>query len=352
MRTGFVVSWTDRLLALIGTGDMLGAIHLATSFYLGLDRSTVIGLPESVTERHRLVGAKLEEIVRSSLRYVFSEERMSDNTHSSRDGRGVDRTELFEGLVTETAEASLALGELDFLLDDVFDRYEQAGIEGIFLQQLEPFILDGRIPTIPTHLVQRLFRQRDARDQLDELETLIWHVDPRCLDINQTILLCHKHRLWDALVHVYNRSLADFVSPVVELLAIIRTVHHHRAGRSQRVGGQVRDEKNGSDGLTDDEVEALVPDGYKLYSYLSEVLSGLAYPSRETMADEEAIPARSSVYAFLFSGRSTSAVPGGPLIGTVVQGSSEPTYPYLRLLLQFDTEAFLHAIDIAFEDRT
>jgi len=103
-------------------------------------------------------------------------------------------------------------------------------------------------------------------------------------------------------------------------------------------------------GLTDDEVEALVPDAYKLYSYLSDVLSGLAYPSKEVMSEEESIPAKTSVYSFVFSGRTTSGIPGGPLISTVSKGNSEPTYPYLRLLLQFDAEAFLHAMDIAFED--
>lgn len=350
VRAGSVVTWSDRLLALIGTGDMLGAIRLARSFYLGLDKSTVIGLPESPLERQRLVGLKLDELMRSSLAYTFSDERMTDSTHDSRDGRGVDRTSLFEGLVTETAEACLALGELDFLVEDVFDRYEQAGIEAIFLSRLEPFILDGRIRTLPTNVVQRLFRLRDSRDSLDALETLIWHVDPHCVDIHQAVTLCKKHALWDALVHVYNRSLADYVSPVVDLLAIVRTVHHHRTGRPQRIGGQGDPTTGGGDGLTDDEVEALVPDAYRLYSYLSEVLSGLAYPSREPLPEQEAISARTSVYAFLFSGRTTSAVPGGPLVSTVAQGGSEPTYPYLRLLLQFDTEAFLHAIDIAFED--
>lgn len=345
VQTAHLISWMDRLLALMELGDILGAIRLATAYYLGLDQSTVLGLPESPEDRRAVVGARLNGLLASSLCYVFSDDRMTDSTHESFDGRGVDRTELFEGLVAEIANACLALEDLDYFFDDVYERYQQAWIDGIFFAQLEPFILEGRIRTMPTNVVQRLFQWLDEQNRLEQLENIIWRLEPSCLDINQAIMLCQQHRLWDALVYVYTRAIRDYVSPVVELLAVVRQIQRHRLDRPQRIG-----ELGKNDVLTDDQVESLVPDAYKLYAYLGDVLSGVTFPSKEPMSEEEAGLAKRAVYGFVFSGRSTVWPEGGNYILTTEPGTAELSYPYLRLLLQFDTEALLHAMDIAFED--
>jgi hypothetical protein len=56
----------------------------------------------------------------------------------------------------------------------------------------------------------------------------------------------------------------------------------------------------------------------------------------------------------LFNGRSDTwpRGDGGKLVLTAAEeeGGVEPTYPYCRLLLRFDAEALLHALDLAFED--
>jgi hypothetical protein len=350
VRVGSVLTWTDHILSLMQLGDILSAIRLCTSYYSHSpfspsSSSTILSLPSSPSERQTLVGDRLRDLMRSSLRYAFSEDRMTDGTHASFDGRGVDRTELFEGLIEAMAEASLALADLDFLWEDVYEKYQENYIEGIFFSRLRPFILDGRIQLVPTNIVQSLLRQLDDRDELDKLETLIWHLDPTSLDINQAIGLCQKHRLWDALVFVYIRALRDYVSPVVELLGLVRRIQQHRIQRPSRVGGESIE-----DGITttDEEVEALVPDAYKLFAYLEDVFSGLAYPSKEPLPDEEAAVARASVYAFVFSHELLSSPSSNQLVPSLDPSTSP--YPYLLLLLHFDPEAFLHAMDIAFED--
>jgi hypothetical protein len=92
-----------------------------------------------------------------------------------------------------------------------------------------------------------------------------------------------------------------------------------------------------------------------VYPYLADVLSGLTYPSEEPLEDEEeARQAKRDLYSFLFNGRSDTwprGDDGGKLVLTAEEdGGVEPTYPYCRLLLRFDAEAFLHALDLAFED--
>lgn len=345
VRVAAVLSWTDRILALMEAGEILGAIRLTTSYYLDFSTNTLLGLPKPESERKSVVGGRLRELLQASVRYTFSEDRMTDGTHVSTDGRGVDRTTLFEGLVTDATAACLALDDLDLLFDDVFEQYQTHWIDGIFCRQLEPFIVDGRIRTVPTQIAQKLLELHDADGELGSLETLVWNLDPACLDINQAIGLCRRHRLWDALIYVFNRALLDYVSPVVHLIGLIRTILEQRSSRPARL------EAVASSPSFDHEAEELVPDAYKIFAYLSLVLTGSTYPTGEAIPEAQRVAAQTSLYAFLLSRRpATSPTTGDYVLTSLTANGAEPDYPYLRLLLLFDTESLLHALDIAFED--
>ncbi|KAE8218523.1 hypothetical protein CF319_g7622 [Tilletia indica] len=47
---GTALSWTDRLLSLVSTGDLLAAIELAQKYYEGQAPGSVIGLPSDLAE--------------------------------------------------------------------------------------------------------------------------------------------------------------------------------------------------------------------------------------------------------------------------------------------------------------
>ncbi|KAG9007573.1 Vacuolar protein sorting-associated protein 8 [Tulasnella sp. JGI-2019a] len=350
VRVGTLLSWADRILLFVQEGNFLSAIDLTRSYYTGTEQGNQVGLPEDFTARRDMLGRKLRELMVASSSYAFSEDRMTDDTHNTPDGRGVDRTSLFEGLVTSCIRASLALGEFDFLYEDLYERYQSTGIESIFLTQAEPFIIDGSLRVVPTYVTQKLIAMHGERGEYEEAERVIWHIDPSQLDSHQAITLCHKFELYDALIYVYTRTLLDFVSPVVELLGLIRRVQQRRKQRTRQV-----DLHSGSESMesSDALIEGLVPNAYKMFPYLENVLSGLTYPSGEPLPPDSATQAKKDVYQFLFSGHSIfwPPGPGGTLVLTADEGGGpEPTYPYLRFLLHFDAEAFLHAIDIAFED--
>jgi vacuolar protein sorting-associated protein 8 len=285
------------------------------------------------------------DLMVASARYAFSEDRMTDGTHVTPDGRGVDRTSLFEGLVTTCARACIALHNYEFLFEDLFQQYEDTGISRIFLQQLETFVLDGSISSVPPRITQRLVALHEWEAHPDLAERVIWHIDPTCLDINQAILLCQKHYLYDALIYVYTRAMRDYVSPVVELLGLIRRVQQYRKSGVEPQGNL--------DIPDDTALEPIIMNAYKIYPYLADILAGLTYPSEEPLDEDEGFQAKKDVYTFLFFGHS-SVWPigeGGRLVLTAdEEGGVEPTYPYARQLLRFDAESFLHTLDIAFED--
>ncbi|KAF8210322.1 Golgi CORVET complex core vacuolar protein 8-domain-containing protein [Mycena galopus ATCC 62051] len=340
VQAGTLLTWADRILTFVQNGDFLSAIDLTRSYYVGDAPGNSNGLPDELESRKDVVGQKMRDLMVASTRYAFSDERMTDETHATPDGRGVDRTSLFEGLVTSCARACIALDDFEFLFEDLFQQYEDAGIARIFLLQLEGFVLSSDVRHVPPRITQRLVALHDEDERPDLAERVIWHIDPTCLDINQAIHLCEKHHLYDALIYVYTRALRDYVAPVVALLGLIRRVQQHRRTSAEPV----------PEGHA---MESVILDAYKIYPYLANCLSSLSYPSEEPLPEEEAEQAKKAVYNFLFFGRSSMwpEGDGGKLVLTSdEEGAVEPTYPYARLLLHFDSESFLHSLDIAFED--
>ena len=333
---GTLLTWADRILSSVESGDFLSAIELTRSYYLGTAPGNKNGLPDDPEELKKVVGVKMRELMIASTRYAFSEDRMTDGTHTSPDGRGVDRTSLFENLVATCARACIALGDLEFVFEDLFQAYDDAGIASIYLEQFEKFVLEHDVRADDPRIAQRLIALHAANGRPDRAERVIWHIDPACLDIDQVVQLCQTHHLYDALIYVYTRAMRDYVAPLIEMLSLIRKVMQLRR----------------SPVLDETALEPLIVNAYKVYPYLADVLSGLTYPSEEPLEEEEATQAKRDLYAFLFHGRSSTwpRGEGGKLILTAEDGGIEPTYPYCRLLLRFDAEAFLHTLDLAFED--
>lgn len=365
VRAGAILSWADRILALMQPSTILSAIETTTSYLEGRIDASTITLPSKPYLRRPLVEPKLREILNASLDFVFSEERLRDGSHS--DGESTRR--LFEGLVGTCVRACHALEDVDWLFDELYERYEENGIEGIFLDRIEPFVLAGSVNALPPSVSQRLIAIHEERRQFEAAQRIIVSVDPELLDLNQALGLCQRHKLYDALIHVYSRAMHDYVAPIVELLDLVRRIARNRRRRPSRIGGEI---ENGDEEEEEVEnffaadparrrssfdaeqlAESLAPDAYKIFAYLAQALVGLAYPRKTPLPFEEAVKARRSIYGFLFSGRTLSwPEKGGKPVLTSDDngGGEEPTYPYIRLLLRFDAEATLDTLDLAFED--
>ncbi|KAM6502245.1 Golgi CORVET complex core vacuolar protein 8 domain containing protein [Amanita muscaria] len=333
---GTLMTWADQILSCVQVGDFLNAIELSRSYYLDEAPGNRNGLPIDPKERRDVIAERMRGLMVASAQYAFSEERLTDDTHVTPDHRGVDRTSLFETLVTVSCRACIALDDFDFLYEGLFQSYDEAGIARIYLLYIQPFILDNSIRSVPPRITQRLIALHEEDGRPDQIERIIWHIDPACLDINQVIRLCQKYQLYDALVYVYTCALRDFVIPIVEFLGIIR--QKLRADRTQDAQDLASQE--------------LYQYGYKVYPYLETILTGRIYPSNEPLEEADSFQAKKDVFDFLFSG-CTRLWPekGGQLVLTSLEdGGEEPSYPYVRQLLAFGSEWFLHSLDEAFEE--
>lgn len=330
---GTLLSWKDRILALGQAGDLLETIELATSFYNGIGIQTVLGLPEEEKARKALVGESLMEILIASLNYTFSSKRTYEGMADEVAG---GETVVFRNLAQGCVEACLSMKNTAFLFDTVYERFAENNVKGIFLEILEPCIVEDRVPDVPPSIMKELVDHYSRKRLLDELEQVIWHVNPRNLDIDQIVSMCHREGMYEAMMYVWNKSMHDYVSPVVEMLKVIRSVLRDEANSDNQQNMHNRQNSE------------------KLFEYLKLILTGKSFPEGSTiLASDEASDARSAVYSFVFSGRCVVWPPvGGKLVLTADddEGFSEPTYPYLRLLLRFNTKKFLEAMEVAFED--
>ncbi|EPS40565.1 hypothetical protein H072_5551 [Dactylellina haptotyla CBS 200.50] len=324
MSVGALSNWADRLLALMEVGDFIGALKLATSFYLGGAEMVTVGLPQDDDARHAMVKDKLLDMMGASLRYAFGLTAQSVPIK--------EREQLHE-LALACVTACMSMGTLDFLFDATFEAFEDGSAEGIFLETLEPLILAGELKYLPPIVVKSLISHYTSLNLESRLEEMICHLDPQTMDIHQVTSLCKEYSLYDALIYVWNQALSDYVTPMTELLALIIPL--------------IAAADEGADVQSLNSTNAL-----KLFPYLSYVLTGRSYPTGNVMTDAEATSAKAMLYYFLFLGRPIQWPKGTDkyILTKTSNHNDEPSFPYLRAVLEFDAPSFLSCLNEAFED--
>lgn len=311
---GNLSNWADRLLALMETGDFIGAIRLATSYYTGNAEKSTVGLPAEDALRQPIVQEKLLEMISASLKYAFGQNAEADNER------------LANGQLDELAEVSIAaciyMADEEFLWEEVFNWYDEQGSARMFLDALEPRIVDGTIRSLPPTAIKALINYFVTTHSAGHLEEIICLLDTTTMDIDQVTTLCKQHNLYDAYIYVWNRCLGDYVGPLEELLALIPSQTEHLVN-----GDYAIEMKRHTNAM-------------KMFPYLSFVLTGRIYPTGDDMDDSEALRAKTGVYQYLFSGHLGS--------GDVAEGAE--SFSQLRAMLAFDTSSFMIMLNEAFED--
>ncbi|KAF4629617.1 hypothetical protein G7Y89_g8528 [Cudoniella acicularis] len=324
---GSLSNWADRLIALMEDGDYIGAIQLATSYYTGDADKLTIGLPEDTSLRHSMVQDKLVEIMTASLKFAFSQRQKQPKV--------VDLGHL-KDLAEACFEACLSIGDIDFLFDEAYEWYEDGDSEGIFLEVLEPHILETRITIVPPTVVKAMVTYFVSKGLESRLEEMICHMDTMTLDIDQVTTLCKQHNLYDALIYVWNQALHDYITPLIDLLTLLVPLTQN--GDYLANGNVMEDPIFGVNAL-------------KMFPYMSYTFTGRVYPTGDNLGDQVALNAKAELYWFIFSGRTiTWPKTTGKSFLTQPSQEHEPSFPYLRIILKFDAPSFLSALNEAFED--
>ncbi|EKG22382.1 hypothetical protein MPH_00279 [Macrophomina phaseolina MS6] len=320
---GTLSNWADRLLALMEDGDYIAAIELATSYYNGDADKLTVGLPSDDDARHALVQEKLVEMISASLRYTFSRKDAPKDEQT--------RARIFE-LASASFSACLSMEEMDFLFEDVYEAFQNASSEGIFFEVLEPYIVEEEITSVPPDVLKDMTTQYASQGRAARLEEMICHLDTATIDINQVTILCRQFSLYDALIYVWTRSLRDYITPLIDLLTLIKLLLS-------------------DDGINGTTEEQILPSAMKIFPFLAYTFTGRIYPGGAPLPDDEADEAKGAVYSYIFSGKSTAWPKGSSeVFQPLPEKESSESFPYLRAILKFDTPSFMSMLNEAFED--
>ncbi|KAJ3522895.1 hypothetical protein NM208_g12672 [Fusarium decemcellulare] len=322
---GALSNWADRLIAMMENGDYIGAIQLATSYYTGDADKLTVGLPEDPALRHSMVRDKIMEIISASLKYAFSQHQKNPETCDE---------DHMKQLAETCFAACQSINNTDYLFEEMYEWYDDADISGIFLECLEPCILEKTITIAPPTVVKDMVSHYVSRGWESRLEEMICHMETATLDLDQVTLLCKQHSLYDALIYVWNQALGDYITPMIDLLSLLVPL---------MVDGDFTASNPADDFFS--------INAFKVFPYLSYTLTGRVYPNEEPMSDEVATKAKAEIYWFLFSGRTITWPRGsGQEFRTIPDADSQPSFPYLRMILKLDAPSFLSALNEAFED--
>jgi hypothetical protein len=315
---GTLSNWADRLLALMDDGDFISAITLATSYYVGDADKLTVGLPADDDSRHALVQEKLLNMISASLKYTFSRDDAAT---------GDQLVELAQACFS----GCVSMKELDYLFEDVYEAFEQASNEKVFFETLEPYVLDEEITNIPPHVLKDLITFYASSGRASRLEEMVCCLNTETMDINQVTILCRQYSLYDALIYVWTRAIGDFITPFISLLSLIKVVNLGDNGNEEQ--------------------DVYMTSAMKIFPYMAYTFTGRVYPGGTSMDDSQSYDAKKDLYRFLFSGETIAWPPGsGEVFKTRGNEGKEPTFPYLRMILEFDTSSFMSMLNEAFED--
>jgi len=307
-------SWAERLEHLLKNDKYPAAMQLGAEFY-GDPGKGLVGLRGSRERKRNLISIKMVGILKR-----FLEVSMTSN-FPTEGGMGT-LTKYFNEIVPPCVDLCIKLGQFDLLFESVWNTFQADPFSSaVYLECLEPYILSDQLTNIPTNIVQQFVSHFHARSKLEGLEACLTHLSVECLDIHQVMSVCQQHQLYDAVIHIYNNAMKDYITPTEKLLELL--------GNALAEGP-----------LSDEQVKL----GNKLLVYISQCLAGRAYPWGD-IPEDQVKQVKYDVYSTITLLRSRQ-VPSGEDEDT----APPPPYPHLHTLLQFDTQGFLNVLSIAFEE--
>nr|XP_022909917.1 vacuolar protein sorting-associated protein 8 homolog [Onthophagus taurus] len=212
----------------------------------------------------------------------------------------VDRESL-----TAAVNCCVKLKKINLLCNELWDSISlDHNNQDWFFSLLADHIQNNNIAFLSPAVTQALINHFESKD-IHLLETIVLTLDLSCLDLHQVLRICKEKRLYNAWIHVTTRTIGDYTNALTEFLLDL-TPDNHKLGNVMLV-------------------------------YVSSCLTGLGYPKGKIPA-EDVTRVKSDVLRCLEAVHSVNATP------------EESPYPYLRVLMKYNTRECLNVIEIAFKE--
>lgn len=284
-----IMSWKERVEVLTLEGRWIDALALCYEFYQGNGKA-VVGLPQDGAKIRQVTGDKMQEIL---IEHVQKE--ISSDTDKK----------LVQLIISVSIDYCVAMQRCSTVLYDVlYPIFSEAGHSIVFLELLEPFILNDRLQYLNPAIMSTFVEHYRSKGMLPVVEQCIVHLDILSLDFHSVVKLCKAQNLTSALVYVYTKALHDYETPFKDLLGMVA----------------------GSQG---DERRSLA---YKLLLFVRYSLEGKAFPSGAELDGSAKHWVQAQLAYLLFA-----------------EGSTAERDDRIRLLAGIDMEAFAKVASAAMD---
>ena len=189
------------------------------------------------------------------------------------------------------------------------------------------------------------------------------------IDLHNVIQMTRSNHLWDAYIHFYNKAFGDYVTPLEEIILMMRPhlflIHETaKAHLSNQYMAQQPSTSADADTKQYLDTSQLTTCGNKLLVYMHCCLCGQSYPYGTLDDDQLSDKVRRETFDYLISKRNRMIdalllserkklnSPLGKYLDELISVSewSIGNYPIIRIFLNFDILDFLNVISMTFNE--
>ncbi|KAG7363570.1 golgi CORVET complex core vacuolar protein 8 [Nitzschia inconspicua] len=345
-----VVGARPRISALENDGEWLEALALALDHYESTIKSQEDRRRDPFGRRDlskhpgfRSENGRTEDeewIAKLLIRYVNIAVENAPETSNSDFPAEILQSQLdlarshFQMLAGVCMEFCLVTKRLDLLFGPIFRRFHSAGFLTVFLDVLEPYILNDKLNYIAPEAMMHFVEHCRANNGLATVERCLLHMDVTIMDFDSILTLLQANEMYSALFHVYNQGLQDYTSPL-EILC-------ERIFDSADTLGQLTKERR-TDGIPQNDFERY---GYKAILYLQSCFKGKTFPLELDMPEDNVGQVRAQLLRFLL--QTTYSTSRCEKTANAI-GHRSLKYPYTHVLLMVDPRVMFDTFSIAMD---
>jgi len=331
----YLQSWREQVDQLITDGQWLDALSLALNRYEVSGKKSHSG--DGGHTGDDVTAADMEVYIRRyvELAVIRQQGVTSQQGAGRRSSGGVVASHHFLVAAVCIEFCIIAGGELiNVLFEEIYHIFSASHLQPIFIESLEPFILQRKIKDLPTKIFSDLLDYGVKASKFSFLERCIAHFDLCDIDINATVHLLQKYNLYSSFLYVYAFGLMDFGGAfqwTFERMMAMKT--KSKSGVGQESTGFPSPEQ--------------VDVGYKLLLFLQYTSEGRMFPR----GDSVVVPS-SCLAALLDSVLSPIALAPFPSMPgdapTEAQSSIwRKRYPYLYGISKIDYYALFYCLSLS-----
>jgi len=195
----------------------------------------------------------------------------------------------YQMLAGVCVEFCVVTKRLDLLYGPIFRRFHSTGFLSVFLDVLEPYILNDKLNYIAPEAMMHFVEHCRTTNGIATVERCLLHMDVTIMDFDTILNLLRANEMYSALFYIYNQGLNDYITPFEILCESIFD--------AADTLGQLTNERR-IDGVFQNDFERF---GYKAILYLQNIFRGKNFPNDTEMSEETVHTVRRSTLKILLA---------------------------------------------------